>query len=90
MPARPCSASDMHSVDPVNIRAQRLLPACLAVLMSAFVAGVVTALNTGVDAGLLSRWLKAWMLACPAAIVAAYAFRPVAWRVACGIARVRS
>lgn len=77
----------MLSNDPVALRAQRLLPACLAMMMSAFVAGVVTALNTGLDAGLVLRWLKAWALACPAAVVAAYLFRPLAWRVACGIAR---
>ena len=66
--------------------AQRLMPACLATFMSAFVAGVVTAINTGIDAGYPSRWLVAWMIACPAAIVAAYVFRPWAWRMACGVA----
>ncbi|WP_166636828.1 DUF2798 domain-containing protein [Cognatilysobacter terrigena] len=69
-------------------RAVRLLPGVLAIGMSAFVALVVTALNTGVDAGLAVRWLRAWGPACPAAIVAAYAWRPLAWRIALALARV--
>lgn len=69
-------------------RAQRLLPACLATFMSAFVAAVVTAINTGVDAGLALRWLHAWTVALPAAVVAAYGFRPLALRCAWGLARV--
>ena len=55
--------------------------------MSAFVALVVTAINTGVDAHLVARWLHAWRLALPAAIVAAYLFRPLAWRIALLLAR---
>lgn len=55
--------------------------------MSAFVALVVTAINTGVDAQLIARWWHAWRLALPAAIVAAYLFRPLAWRVALLLAR---
>lgn len=74
--------------DPRLMRAQRLMPACLATFMSAFVAGVVTAINTGVDAGYALRWLVAWMIACPAAIVAAYVFRPWAWRIALALARM--
>ena len=54
--------------------------------MSAFVALVVTAINTGIDGGLALRWLAAWALACPAAIVAAYLLRPLAWRAALAIA----
>lgn len=72
----------------LNRRALRLLPGVLAVGMSAFVALVVTALNTGVDAHLAMRWLHAWTPACPAAIVAAYAWRPVAWRIALALARI--
>lgn len=68
--------------DPIALRAQRLLPGFLATCMSAFVAAVVTAVNTGVDGGFVQRWLYAWGLALPAAIVAAYLFRPLAWRVA--------
>lgn len=71
-------------------RAQRLLPGVLALGMSAFVAAVVTTVNTGLDAGLPLRWLRAWLLAAPAAVVAAYGFRPVAWRIALGIARLGS
>jgi len=63
-------------------RAQRWQPAFQATGMSAFVALVVTAINTGVDAQLVARWLHAWRLALPAAIVAAYLFRPLAWRIA--------
>lgn len=74
--------------DPIQTRAQRLMPAALACCMSAFVAAVVTAINTGIDAALLLRWLKAWAIALPAAILAAYAFRPVAWRLALLLARV--
>jgi hypothetical protein len=70
-------------------RAQRLLPGFLAVGMSAFVALVVTAINTGVDAGLASRWLGAWLRACPAAVLAAYLLRPLAWRAALAVARLR-
>jgi Protein of unknown function (DUF2798) len=61
---------------------QRLLPATLATFMSAFVAGVVTAINTGVEQGFPLRWLQAWSIALPAAIVAVYAFRPLALRLA--------
>lgn len=68
-------------------RAQRWFPALLATAMSAFVALVVTAINTGLDAGLTARWWHAWTLALPAAIVAAYLFRPLAWRVALALAR---
>lgn len=68
--------------DTIAQRAQRLLPGFLATCMSAFVAAVVTAVNTGVGAGYVSRWLYAWGLALPAAIVAAYLFRPLAWRAA--------
>jgi hypothetical protein len=67
-----------------------MLPGFLALGMSAFVALVVTAFNTGVDAQLSTRWLAAWARACPAAIVAAYLLRPVAWRLALAVAtRVR-
>lgn len=69
-------------------RAQRWQPAFLATGMSAFVAAVVTYINTGLDAGLPSRWLHAWSLAWPAAVVAAYLFRPLAWRAARGMAQV--
>ena len=68
-------------------RAQRWQPALLASGMSAFVAAVVTLVNTGFDSGFAARWLLAWSLACPAAIVAAYLFRPIAWRAACVVAR---
>jgi hypothetical protein len=54
--------------------------------MSAFVALVVTAINTGVDLQLGARWLGAWLRACPAAIVAAYLLRPLAWRAALAVA----
>ena len=70
-----------------DARALRLLPGCLAVFMSAFVAAVVTAINTGVDPIYPERWLHAWALACPAAIAAAYVFRPLAWRLARLLAR---
>ena len=56
--------------------------------MSAFVAAVVTLVNTGLDGGFGARWLLAWGLACPAAIVAAYLFRPLAWRAACAMAQL--
>jgi hypothetical protein len=65
---------------------QRFLPATLATFMSAFVAAVVTAINTGVDGDFAIRWLKAWGIALPAAIVAAYAFRPLALRLARALA----
>jgi hypothetical protein len=71
----------------VERRAHRLQPAFQATGMSAFVALVVTAINTGVDAQLIARWWHAWRLALPAAIVAAYLFRPLAWRVARLLAR---
>ena len=73
----------------VERRAHRLQPAFQATGMSAFVALVVTAINTGVDAQLIARWWHAWRLALPAAIVAAYLFRPLAWRVARLLARWR-
>jgi len=69
-------------------RAQRWQPVFLAAGMSAFVAAVVTAVNTGIDGGFALRWLLAWSLACPAAIVAAYLFRPLAWRAACAMAQL--
>jgi uncharacterized protein DUF2798 len=68
-------------------RAQRLLPGFLAVCMSAFVAAVVTSINTGIDGGFAARWLYAWLIALPAAILAAYLFRPLAWRAAVLVAR---
>lgn len=74
-------------MDPHIERAQRLLPAFLATGMSAFVAAVVTAVNTGIDAGFALCWLHAWGLALPAAIVAAYLLRPLAWRAALAVAR---
>ena len=75
------------SDDPALLRrAQRLLPGFLAIGMSAFVALVVTAINTGIDARLAARWLDAWLRACPAAIVAAYVLRPLAWRAALAVA----
>lgn len=77
----------MHSADPVHQRAQLCLPAFLAIGMSAFVAAVVTAINTGIDAAFAARWLLAWAIACPAAVVAAYLFRPLAWRAACLVSR---
>jgi hypothetical protein len=64
------------------------LPAFLAIGMSAFVAAVVTVINTGIDGGLPWRWLLAWSIACPVAIVAAYLFRPLAWRAACLVSRM--
>jgi len=64
------------------------LPAFLATGMSAFVAAGVTAINTGIDGGFPWRWLLAWSVACPAAIVAAYLFRPLAWRAACLVSRL--
>jgi len=73
--------------DAIARRAQSWQPAFLATGMSGFVAAVVTAINTGLDAGFPLRWLLAWMLACPAAIVAAYVFRPLAWRAAHALAR---
>ncbi len=76
--------------DDVELRAQRLLPGLLTTGMSAFVALVVTIVNTGVDRALLARWLLAWLLAWPAAIVAAYGWRPIAWRLALRMARLRS
>jgi hypothetical protein len=75
--------------DAVEQRAQRLLPGFLATGMSAFVALVVTVINTGVDGGLPWRWLVGWLLAWPAAVVAAYGFRPLAWRAAVLVARRR-
>lgn len=73
--------------DPVHARAQRLLPAALAACMSAFVAAVVTSINIGIDAQFARHWLKAWAIALPAAVIAAYAFRPLAWRMALWAAR---
>jgi len=49
---------------------------------------VVTIVNTGLDSGVFVRWLLAWSLACPAAIVAAYLLRPLAWRAACAMAQL--
>jgi hypothetical protein len=72
----------------IQRRAHRWQPAFQATGMSAFVALVVTAINTGVDAHLVARWLHAWRLALPAAIVAAYLFRPLAWRLALLLARL--
>jgi hypothetical protein len=74
--------------DVLHRRAQRWQPAFLATGMSAFVAAVVTLVNTGFDGGFAMRWLLAWSLACPAAIVAAYLFRPLAWRAACAMAQL--
>ena len=71
-------------------RAERLMPGVLATGMSAFVAAVVTTVNTGLDPGFPLRWLRAWALAGPAAILAAYVLRPLAWRIAQRLARVRS
>lgn len=79
----------MPPSDPALRRAERLLPGVLAIGMSAFVAAVVTVVNTGVDAGLPARWLRAWALAGPAAVVAAYLLRPLAWRIARTLAGVR-
>ena len=78
----------MQSADPIHLRAQAWQPAFLAIGMSAFVAAAVTAINTGIDGGFPSRWLLAWSIACPAAIVAAYLFRPWAWRAACLLSRL--
>ena len=77
----------MLQTDPVQRRAERIAPALLAVAMSAFVAGVVTVFNTGFDAGLPARWLRAWAIAAPAAVVAAYAMRPGAMKIAWLLAR---
>ena len=77
----------MH--DDSVLRAQRLLPAFLAVGMSAFVAAVVTIINTGLDADTFARWARAWGLALPVAVAAAYLFRPLAWRAAMAVARLR-
>jgi hypothetical protein len=73
--------------DALHRRAHRWQPAFQATGMSAFVALVVTAINTGLDAQLVARWLHAWRLALPAAIAAAYLFRPLAWRIALLTAR---
>lgn len=73
--------------DAIARRAQQWLPAFLAVGMSAFVAALVTAINTGFAPGFVMRWLVAWGIACPAAVVAAYLFRPLAWRAAVAVAR---
>lgn len=83
----PPSSEPPGTDDSVARRAQRLLPAFLATAMSAFVAAVVTAVNTGVDAGYAWRWLSAWALALPAAIAAAYLFRPLAWKLSLAMAR---
>jgi hypothetical protein len=77
------------ATDAVERRAQHLLPGLLATGMSAFVALVVTIINTGLDLGLPLRWLLAWLLAWPAAVVAAYGWRPFAWRLALWMARRR-
>jgi ABC-type antimicrobial peptide transport system permease subunit len=74
--------------DPLQRRAQQLLPAFLATCMSAFVAAVVTAINTGMDGGLVARWWHAWLRAWPAAVIAAYLFRPLAWWAALRVARL--
>jgi hypothetical protein len=84
---RPSSIT-MQSANPIQLRAQAWLPAFLVIGMSAFVAAVVTAINTGIDVGYPWRWLLAWSIACPAAIVAAYLFRPWAWRAACLVSRL--
>ena len=81
--------STVTATDAVERRAQRLLPGVLATGMSAFVALVVTLINTGLDGGLPARWLLAWLLAWPAAVVAAYGWRPLAWRLALWMARQR-
>ena len=86
----PClDAPSTPMTDHLHLRAQRLLPAFLATGMSAFVAAVVTAVNTGIDGGFMLRWAYAWTLALPSAIVAAYLFRPLAWRAAMALARSR-
>ena len=77
----------MLPIDPVQRRAERIAPAVLAIAMSAFVAGVVTAVITGFDPGLPVRWLRAWAIAAPAAVLAAYALRPGAMKVAQFLAR---
>lgn len=78
----------MSSADLIQRRAHTWQPAFLAIGMSAFVAAVVTAINTGIDGGFPWRWLLAWSIACPAAIAAAYLFRPLAWRAACLVSRL--
>jgi len=73
--------------DAIERRAQRLQPAFLATPMSAFVAALGTLVNTGLDGGFALRWLAAWAIALPAAILAAYLFRPLARRAALAAAR---
>lgn len=85
----PVGDTVVMSPSPALRRAERLLPGLLALGMSAFVAAVVTTINTGLDTGLPLRWLRAWTLAAPAAVVAAYLLRPLAWRLALAIAGAR-
>lgn len=77
----------MPHPDKINLRAERIAPAFLALGMSAFVAAVVTTINTGIDPGLAERWLRAWAVAAPAAVVAVYALRPLARRLALSLAK---
>ena len=87
LPRADAQSGDAAVAAELQRRAHRWQPAFQATGMSAFVALVVTAINTGVDAQLVARWLHAWRLALPAAIVAAYLFRPLAWRMALVLAR---
>ncbi len=85
-----CTASIARTRTVSTARTSRSVqPAFLATGMSAFVAAVVTAVNTGIDGGFMLRWAYAWTLALPSAIVAAYLFRPLAWRAAVALARSR-
>jgi len=86
-PRAEAQAADTNVATALHQRAHRWQPAFQATGMSAFVALVVTAINTGIDAQLVARWLHAWRLALPAAIVAAYLFRPAAWWIALRLAR---
>ena len=85
-PRAEAQAADTNVATALQQRAHRWQPVFQATGMT-FVALVVTAINTGIDAQLVARWLHAWRLALPAAIVAAYLFRPVAWWIALRLAR---
>lgn len=50
----------------------------MAVFMSVFMSGVVTAINLGVDGDFLRNWGAAWIKVFPIAFVALLTFRPLA------------